>query len=109
MRKYALFLLVILFIVTNLGWAYLMIDNAITQSYREALFDARKQALDMSLTLLSEEFRGRAKEETAKIISSKLKIDAFEKDGCVVADSLVFHLNDSGKVTRVSLDCYGNN
>jgi hypothetical protein len=101
MKKIAI-TLGILLVLSNGWWFYQLLDQGVSQSYRDQkiyeLEETRKQLMSMLPHIAAD----LPKEKIVEIASGYSKTEEFEKDGCVWAGWIGLKFSPSGKLVSVS-------
>ena len=92
----------ILLVLSNGWWLYQLLDQGVTQSYRDQqvyeLEETRKQLMNM-MPSIAEDL---TKEKVVDIASQYSNTDKFEKDGCIWVGWIGLKFNRTGKLESVS-------
>ncbi len=102
--KGAIVLLAVTLVVSNLWWAYRLLDTGVTQTYIGVALDDNKQALAQTLALLPVVARpGVSRSEVlAAARPAEPSAAPFEKDGFVWVGSIGLKFNERGQLVEVS-------
>jgi hypothetical protein len=100
----AIVLLVLALVMSNLWWAYRLLDTGVTQTYMGAALDDNKQALAQTLALLPVVARpGVSRSEVLAAARSAEPSDVpFEKDGFVWVGKIGLKFNERGQLVEAS-------
>lgn len=96
-------LLVATLVVSNAGWAYRVLDNAVTCSYRQASLEESQQALSQALAIIRA--TGSGNPSKASVIAAAQAawpaVEPFEKDGYLWVGRLGLRFNPAGELVEV--------
>ena len=80
---------------TNAFWAYVVIDQGVTQSYTQASSDLAQKQYEQTLVLANLQLIGLSSKEAIKRIGKDVYgLNPFIKEGCIVAGQVCIKLKD---------------
>ena len=94
--------LAILLVLSNVGWAYLLLDTSITMSYWHQQLDEYDRSLTQAQQLLPAAFTAANKQDFLAKAELLAETEHFEKDGCVWVGMLGFKFDRGGDLTHVA-------
>lgn len=104
--KVATFVLLVVCIVSNVLWAYLTIDTAVSQMYADTVaFDVAHRC-DALKRLALPQVKGMSVDVATRTLRELDAGDVFVKDGAINGATLAFTLNARGTVSAIDADCH---
>ncbi len=93
--KLIITILLLALIGTNAFWAYVVIDQGVTQSYTQANSDLVQKQYEQTLVLANLQLIGLSSKEAIKRIGKDVYgLNPFIKEGCIVAGQVCIKLKD---------------
>lgn len=100
--KWIVALLLVILVMTNGFWLYSVVDQGVTNSYREQQLHELDETRKQLMAVLPELASKLHKEEVVAAVSKHTELNVYEKDGCTWAGWLALKFDEKGKLQSVS-------
>jgi len=94
--KYWIIFLIVLLAVSNIYWFVVLLDQGISNTYREASYEMSEKMLEQTTRIANLQLLGLPADEAIEVLGEDVYgLMPFEKEGCIIAGNVCIRLDEN--------------